>query len=649
MTGTGNPFNNGIVADAWSRPVVNVPEIARNVFELLLASLADVRTQRKRRSILIHGAPGSGKTHLLARLRAAVATETAEPPPFFCYVRLATTPNMMHRHLRASLVRDLLRKDDRGITHLEAALLDSLAAETGQPAEPGQAAARLERLRSDALSWDELREAYGEVCMRLGLDYSLARACRLFLMHQHRAEVSHWLKSGDLPETLREELGFDTSAGRTEAEGQERAAAGMVHQLARLIVDTRPFVLCFDQIESLQLSPDDRTGFFAFGRLAADLVDQIESLFLITCVQSGLWPLVRQAIAAADFHRLAQDERLLKPITADEATALIRARLDASPILRHDPRRDADPLWPLGADGLRTFLGEGDCTPRRLIAVCREAFPHAFGEPPDIAAMLSDLFERRRLDALAALDDTTATFVHGLAIMVAVRLRVPVSTSAARQDVDLVISLPGRQVGISVCNQEGSGLASHLKHMSQHPLGLREERILVRDMRLPIPHTSRRAWEYWERLATSREVTAEGIPRIRALCPSPELLASLEAVRSVTSDANAGELECRGRTIPPHAVDAWIRGDLRDEQLDWLLAEVERGPARRATAGQPARTPLQDAVLEQLQRLHVMRVEELALATAASPEEIRRLTAAGEPVFGVLGDPAVLVYERFGR
>jgi hypothetical protein len=220
-------------------------------------------------------------------------------------------------------------------------------------------------------------------------------------------------------------LGIDTSAGRTEAEGQERAAAGMVHQLARLIVDTRPFVLCFDQIESLQLSPDDRTGFFAFGRLAADLVDQIESLFLITCVQSGLWPLVRQAIAAADFHRLAQDERLLKPITADEATALIRARLDGSPALRHDPRRDADPLWPLGADGLRTFLGEGDCTPRRLIAVCREAFPHAYGEPPDIAAMLSDLFERRRLDALTALDDTTATFVHGLAIMVAVRLRVP--------------------------------------------------------------------------------------------------------------------------------------------------------------------------------------------------------------------------------
>ena len=46
MTGTGNPFNNGIVADAWSRPVVNVPEIAGDVFKLLLASLASVKARQ---------------------------------------------------------------------------------------------------------------------------------------------------------------------------------------------------------------------------------------------------------------------------------------------------------------------------------------------------------------------------------------------------------------------------------------------------------------------------------------------------------------------------------------------------------------------------------------------------------------------------
>lgn len=649
MAGTGNPFNNGIVADAWSSPVVDVPGIGRDVFELLQESLADVRSQHRRRSILIHGAPGSGKTHLLSRLRSAVMAETAEKAPFFCYVRLCTTPNMMRRHLRSCLVRDLVRDDDRGIPHLADLLLDAVAKETSQPCDRGQAVARLDDLRRDAVHWDEIREAFGEVCVRLGLDYSLARACRLFLVHQHRPEVVHWLKTGDLPETLREELGFDSAGGGDAGEAPERAAADMVQQLSRLVVDSRPLVLCFEQIESLQLSPDDRTGFFTFGWLAADILDHTESILLITCMQSELLPQIRQAIATADFHRLAQYERSLKPLTAEEAGELIRARLDSSPAMRHDPRRQGNPLWPLGPAGLRSFLAAGDCTPRRLLAVCRETFPHAHSENPDISATLTDLFERRRSDALSKLEDTTETFIHGLATMVVARLRIPLTTVASPQAADLVISFPGRQVGISACNHEGNALATHLKRIAQEPLGLLEERILVRDMRLPIPHTSRRAWEYWQRLAASRELTAGGIPRTRTLCPSPELLASLEAVRSVMSDATAGELECRGRTIPAHVVDGWIRSELRDAELDGLLAEVEHGPARRAATAEAVRTPLRDAVLEQLQRRHVMRVEELALATAVHADEIRRLVTAGEPVFGSIGDPAVLVYERFGR
>lgn len=649
MAGTGNPFSNGIVADAWSSPVVDVPGIARDVSELLLASLADVRSHRRRRSILIHGAPGSGKTHLLSRLRSTVMADAAEKAPLLCYVRLSTAPNMMRRHLRACLVRDLVRRDDRGVTHLDDLLLEAVAKETAQPYDRGQAVIRLEELWRDTVHWDEVREAFGEACVRLGLDYSVARACRLFLVHQHRPEIVHWLKTGDLPEAIREELGFDTIGGGSAAEDPERSAADMVQQLARLIVDSRPLVLCFDQIESLQLSPDDRTGFFAFGRLAADIVDQTESILLITCVQSGLLPSVRQAIAPADFHRLAQEERSLKPLTAEEAGELIRGRLDSSPAMRSDPRREGDPLWPLGAEGLRTFLAAGDCTPRRLIATCREAYPHEQSGPLDVSATLTDLFERRRLDALATLEDTSETFVHGLAIMVTSRLRMPVAIAPANRGFDLVVSLPGRQVGISVCNQEGNALATHLKRVTHQPLGLLEERILVRDMRMPIPHTSRRAWEYWERLAASREVSAGGIQRIRTLCPSPELLASLEAVRTVMSDAHAGDLECRGRTIPPHAVDAWIRSQLRDEQLDGLMVEVEHGPARRATGGETVRTPLRDAVLEQLQRRHLMRVDELAQTTAAHADEIRRMVTAGEPIFGTLGDPVVLVYERFGR
>lgn len=166
-------------------------------------------------------------------------------------------------------------------------------------------------------------------------------------------------------------------------------------------------------------------------------------------------------------------------------------------------------------------------------------------------------------------------------------------------------------------------------------------------MRLPIPHTSHRAWEYWQLLATDRERTTTGIPRLRTLCPTPEVLAALEAVRSVMSDARAGELECHGATIPADAVEAWIRDRLRDVELDALLLEIEHGPARNAVVGGTVRTPLRDAALEQLQRRHVVRFTELATVTGVTPEALLRLVTAGEPLFGVLGDPPVVIFERF--
>ncbi len=647
MTSVANPFSNGIMPDAWCRPMVDVPSIYADVSDVCLASLEEARRHRKRRSILVHGAAGSGKTHLLARLRAAVADHGGETPPFFCYVRLATSPNMMQRHLRACLVGDLVRKDARGIANLEWVLLEAVAKEMGRAYDRAGTAAHLARLRDTAAAWEEIREPFGELCTRLGIDYALARACRLFLLRQQRPEAVHWLKSGELPDAVREQLGFDGAVAVTEGHDPERTAATVVHQLCRLIVETRPFVICFDQIESLQVASDDRTGFFAFGRLAADLFDEVEATVLITCVQSGLWPQIRQAIAPADYHRLAQHECVLGPLSAEQAAALISARLDASPALVDDPRRGRDPLWPLGEEGMRRFLADRERTPRRLIAMCREAFPHVECGTMDVNAYLTDLFERRRGDALVHIEDSAAAFVHGISLVIAARKRIPVAAPADRPDVDLVLSWSGRQVVISMCNQEGNVFTAKLKRLSQQPLGSHEERILVRDTLRPIPQTSRRAWEFWNTLASGREKTETGLSRQRTLRPAVEALAALEAVRSVMSDARAGELERHGRSVPPAVVEDWIRGHLCDEPLDRLLLEIEYGPARKAATVPVAAAALRDAVLEELQRRHLMRVEELAAATGVSVDRVRDLATTGELGIGVLGDPPTVVFERF--
>jgi hypothetical protein len=42
-----------------------------------------------------------------------------------------------------------------------------------------------------------------------------------------------------------------------------------------------------------------------------------------------------------------------------------------------------------------------------------------------------------------------------------------------------------------------------------------------------------------------------------------------------------------------------------------------------------------------------MRVDELAEVTGCTPAEMGRFVIAAEPLFGVLGDPPALVFERF--
>ena len=631
-----NPFNNGIVPDAWVEPVVDVPSIHADVSELCLQLLDEAARHRKRRSILIHGAAGSGKTHTLSRLRSAAISADLQPRPLFSYVRLTTSPSMIRRHLRYCLVRDLARKDDRGIPHLESLLIDSLAKVTGAAPDRGE----LERFGANPGQCGAIRTAFDEMCTRLGIDYHVACACRLFLLRQHRHAVVHWLETGELPDDVRALLGCDVGTQDEETTDAEHVAFGVTLQLIALVTDTRPLLLCFDQLEAMQVAAEDRTGYFAYGKLAADLFDHCESTLLITCVQTNAIECLTQAVPAHDFHRIAQYEKLLVPLTDQQARDLIRARLDSSPTLRVDSRRRRNPLWPIGEERFRQFLATADATPRRLCALGREAFLTAFQMPREINDYLSAVFEQRRGER----QESTAhgnECVHGLALLLAAR-GFTVVTPDDREDVDLLVTQPLRSIWLSVVNDEGTALTHRLKQIvERQPVG-EEERVLVREGRRPIPMTSKKAWEYWNRLTGGGGPATGGMPRVRTVTPTTEVVASLEAVRSIVSDSRAGDLECHGETIPPPAVEVWIRGYLRDEGLDRLVAAIERG----SPAAGPAHGQARDAALEILQWRHVMLIDDLAAATHCEVEEMRALLAADASTFGTLGSPPLLVFDR---
>lgn len=635
-----NPFNNGIVPDAWVEPVVDVPSIHADVSDLCLQLLNEVAQLRKRRSILIHGEAGSGKTHTLSRLRSASLSAGIEPPPLFAYVRMTTSPNTIRRHLRHCLVQDLTRKDDRGVPHLESLLSDSLAKQTG-------AAPALDEFRrcggGSPGACGSILTAFDEMCSRLGIDCHVARACRLFLQRQHRHAVIQWLETGELSDEARKDWARGIGTPEEEPRDAEHVAFRVTLQLIALITDTRALVLCFDQLEAMQISEGDRTGYFAYGKLAADLFDHCAATLFITCVQSAALECLTRAVPVHDLHRLTEYEKRLMPLSDSQAREFIRMRLDSSPSLRSDPRRRHDVLWPIGEERFREFLARDDATPRRLCALGREAFLEVTEMPREINDYLSAVFEQRLGEAPEP-ERLGSGFIHGLAILLAAR-GYTVAIPDDVEDVDLLVVCPTRRVRISVLNDEGASLTHRLKQIVDRPPAVHEERVLVRDARLPIPTTAKKAWEYWDML-TGGGPNAGEIPRVRAVTPTTEVVGSLDAIRSLVSDARAGDLECYGDPVPPAAVETWIHGHLRDAGIDRFVAEIDGGGARAGAAAGPVHRQPHDAIAEILQQRHIMLVEELAAATCVDVEQLRALLASDESTFGTLGSPPLLVFDR---
>lgn len=646
-----DPFDNAIVSDAWSSLRGDVPAVHQDIYEQCATRVHESWAEKQPKSLLIHGSAGSGKTHLLARLRAAVTA--ADDGPIFCYVRLSTAPNMIRRHLRRCLVNDLVRYDAGGMSQLDHVLVSCLDKQLhGEtPTPQGALAARLEALRSEASQWEVAREAFQDIAQRLQIDFNLARTCGYWLKGRRRADVVEWLATGDLPDESRSAMGLTARAEDDADESPEQIAGEFVNSLVRLIAETRSLVLCFDQIEALQTSPGDRDGFYAFGRMVSDVFDLGLPTVFITCAQSMLLPAIKTHIPEPFFHRLAQDERVLAELSDQQARDLIRSRINAWDESAGAARSKDNPLWPLNEEMLGRFMADGDRTPRRLFSLCRAALPHSGRKAVSPDARLLDEFETRREAAMGAIPDAHGTFVHGLSQWITARGRHNAVTPEGRRDVDIVISpkdesSPEKSLVIGVCNQKHNALTARLKRIREEQAVSGEDRIVVREAYRPIPRTAVKAREHWD--AIGRGDVGAGGSRVRRLLVSAEALAALEAIRSILSDARAGDLTHEGETVNPETVEAWIKTRLLDESLEQLVAELVHGVSE-TTGTQPTDPILRDNVLEVLQSRHVVSLSDLASEVKCTESALVDVVTSNDPAFGVLGSPPHVVFERVAK
>jgi hypothetical protein len=189
-----NPFHGSVLPDARHDPEGDVERINADAFDACLKAVEQARTGRQSASVLLNGVPGSGKTHLLARLRVHLESRIRRDPQamaMFVYVRLDTTPRRLWRHLKEQVVEDLRREIDCRCC-LER-LLD-LGVQTSAPAQNARNADGISDLLDQSVK-----------------DRNLAIVLTHLLLNRHRLEARAWLRGDSLPESVLDRLGVATS------------------------------------------------------------------------------------------------------------------------------------------------------------------------------------------------------------------------------------------------------------------------------------------------------------------------------------------------------------------------------------------------------------------------------------------------------
>ena len=527
LSGILNPFRNTIVSDPWRPSSTDVPEIHAKVFQTCRLALETVRSKGISSSVLIHGEPGSGKTHLLARLRLhckgveARAVDPVQPETVFVAVRLQTGPQRLWRHLRRSFVEDLLREVDGGTPQLERILLRRLG-------EIRQADADLlpwwEWLKQEYSGASGLKKTLDELFDRLSEELQLSRDLCTVLGHlmvgRHLRDARAWLLGDTLPESALSTLHLASSPDDDDLEDQ---AQRVVLDLCRLAGPKIPVVLCFDQIEALLVVPNDRTPFTVLGQVIMKLFNETSNLLLISCVQSGFLDDLKldqpESVSATAAVRMAVHQTSLNPLLWDHAMRLIRARLSADSRLASLRESRTETLWPLDEGELKQAVGAKGCTPRKILSICAEMFDAAADIRVDVRPEDEEFLARTWQERLeeSSRSDTSGQvdhiLTHGIPLLVHSSAQSwKLQGDRPSRDIDLTLEGPDGRLGISLSNHRDlRSLWPRLKRLPALIKDRRVEKLLL--LRCASAH---------------REECSQGQPGLgRALCPGSPVHPSL--------------------------------------------------------------------------------------------------------------------------
>ena len=620
-----NPFVSNRVDSAWDPDSVDVEAINRTAFQRCSETIELVRRTGGCRGLLLSGEPGSGKTHLLQRLRRHVQRNGRD---CFVYVPPVSGPDRFFRDLLQHTVQDLVGgRTGSPSSQLETLLVRELVrVETKLTAAVFWADVRKRHAPGEALfSW--LERPMEKLCMQLELDPDVVRVLRHYLGEHRRSDAYSWLLGRSVPEAILERLGVS----RTLEEDPDALHALIT--LSRLAGAQSVLVLAFDQLEGLQVDEKDQQGLRAFATDLAKLFVECRNIAAISCVQTYFKQDLERAVSKAHMDRLAQDQGALTRLQRDTAIELVSERLAAVTELKEARQAlgKSEALWPLQRKDIEDAIGGAGIPARDLLNHCRDRFDEwrRGGAVTGIPAPIETLDEiwDARIEQASAGPVEEGVLADGLLKLIDARSPGK-SKRATERDIDVVINASDGEIGVAVCHAENmTSLAARLKRLQSIAASGRFKRlVLVRDDRLRISPTAR---------ATQDRLDALRKAGHTLLRPPAEAYAAVAAARQLLADAAAGDLSLNGKAVPPEDLKAWLANNLGAAAAELLDALVDTQGAES------------DDIVERVQELMegqwVVPAADIAANVGMDERTlVARLTTQQRRIGVLNGPPAVL-------
>jgi hypothetical protein len=377
-----NPFARPPVVtdqDIWGEPFPDLPTLNRHGSDAVLELLTANSYHPKLTSIAITGSTGTGKSHLIGRIRHYLKTH---PGNLFIYVSLGqyTDANLLRYQFQQTIVNGLRQKGSQGVMQwwqLAAEIANQTLKVVNPEARVFHPLELVKNLQGNNLAknqaWiNQLTEAFFRIKPNIG-EPDILRGIIWTLCNAQTPYALKWLAGHPLTAEKAEQLGLPNHTDKY----RDTDAWETVVQLLTLISDYYGVIICFDHVESR----DKGGAGLKRERIVASLVKRLfdtiprsqlkHPLILLTVMTPQTWhnKVLNLPQGIPSYLSDMGEPIRLRQMVDEEIVQLIALWLQN--FYQTHQLTPPTPVYPFDADQLKA-LGREQLTVRQILAWCAD-------------------------------------------------------------------------------------------------------------------------------------------------------------------------------------------------------------------------------------------------------------------------------------